>query len=72
MRHDAPASYQQVALKAAGSDPNQLVWWYVDGRFAGTASGSRPLFWTMVPGRHTASVTDAQGRTETVAFRVLE
>jgi penicillin-binding protein 1C len=72
MRHDAPASYQQLALKAVGGEPDQPLWWYVDGRFAGTARGSHPLFWTMVPGRHTASVTDAQGRSETVAFRVLE
>lgn len=71
MRHDAPREFQQIALAASSSEPGGPLWWYVDGRFAGTSAPERKLFLPMTPGPHTASVTDAQGRTSSVAFRVV-
>jgi penicillin-binding protein 1C len=71
MRPDTPATSQQVALRAASDEPGRM-WWYVDGRFAGTADTDTPLFWPMIPGRHTASATDSQGRTGSAAFVVID
>ncbi|QGY41932.1 penicillin-binding protein 1C [Pseudodesulfovibrio cashew] len=72
MRHDAPARFQQIALRAETADPDQPLWWYVDGDFAGSAKPGAPLFLPMVPGEHAASVTDSQGRTNSVRFTVIE
>jgi penicillin-binding protein 1C len=72
LRHDAPASHQQVALRAASGEPDQPLWWYVDGNFAGKAAGAATLFWPMAEGNHTVSATDSQGRTSSVAFCVLD
>lgn len=72
MRHDAPTEFQQIALTASTADPNQTLWWYADGDFVGTASGSKQLFLPMVPGKHHVSVTDEQGRTGSTTFRVSE
>ncbi len=72
MRHDAPAKFQQIALHATSANPSQTLWWYVDGQFSGTTNQRKTLFLPMVPGVHTASVTDEQGRTHSVSFKVVE
>lgn len=70
LRTDAPTQFQQIALKAVSTNPTQTLWWYVDGRFIGTTDDQKQLFHPMKPGSHTASVTDEQGRTSSVAFQV--
>ncbi|WP_285907075.1 penicillin-binding protein 1C [Pseudodesulfovibrio pelocollis] len=57
------SSYEYITKKNDESDGGKNLF-----------SGHEPavLFWPMAPGEHRASVTDSQGRTSSVTFRVLD
>lgn len=70
LRDDAPSEYQQIVLEAATGEPDRPLWWYVDNRFAGKSTGDDKLFHHARPGIHRVSVTDEQGRTDSLTFTV--
>lgn len=70
LRDDTPSEYQQIALEAATTEPERPLWWYVDNRFAGKSNGGGKLFHRARPGVHSVSVTDEQGRTDSLTFTV--
>ncbi len=74
---DLPPDRQRVLLRAAPARQgdrtaaeNQLLWWFVDGKPAGTTRGDERLFWLPAPGRHEVRVIDAHGHAATSRIRV--
>lgn len=53
---------QRVALNANSAD--DVVSWFVDGRFLGRVASEDTLWWTPSPGRHTIVVQNAAGQAD--------
>ncbi len=80
-RITSPAPYQ-TALLLPGVDPSRQeipleaesaarqLSWFMDGRFLGTVSADRPVWWPPSPGRHEVVVVDEAGLSSRRAFRV--
>ena len=46
------------------------VWWYVGGNFIGESAPSKPLFWTLSPGKHRIGALDNSARSHWVEIEV--
>jgi penicillin-binding protein 1C len=64
-----PAEDQQVPLLAE-TEGAQVVSWFVDGRFLGSAPASEALWWTPTAGSHQVLATDGAGATARTTLKV--
>jgi penicillin-binding protein 1C len=65
-----PDGYPAASVPLARAGANGRAFWFVDGRFAGAAEGTEPLFWPMTPGRHVVACADDRGRVARASFEV--
>jgi penicillin-binding protein 1C len=62
----------RVVLEVAHRNPDTRVFWHLDESFIGSTSGRHQLEANMAPGKHTLTVVDEQGNSESVEFEVLK
>lgn len=60
---------QKIALRCEGS--KDILFWYLDNEFFGQSKAPKELFWKLSPGRHSISVMDEQGRSDSISIEVL-
>lgn len=61
---------EKFVFRAAHADPGAEIYWYVDQEFAGTTSGQHQVALEVPPGRHTLTLTDANGNMRRINFSV--
>ena len=61
---------QKVVCQVAGNPPSAELWWFLDGRPAGTTRGCAPRAFEMSPGRHTVVCSTEEGVTASVSLSV--
>jgi penicillin-binding protein 1C len=61
---------EQAVFSAAHSDRDALLFWYLDGEYAGQTSGLHRMSFSPAEGAHTLTLTDSSGNRRTVAFTV--
>ncbi|MDY3868312.1 MAG: penicillin-binding protein 1C [Pyramidobacter sp.] len=64
LRHEEGA---RLIFRAEGTGE---IFWFVDGKFAGSGTAEFPYLWTMRPGRHHLTAVDSIGRQKTLYFSV--
>ena len=57
-----------AVLRAAHSDPDAVLYWYVDGVFAGETRGEHEIFFAPDPGAHVLTLVDGEGYRRSVPF----
>ena len=66
---DAPALDQRLPLEARCSPPETL-YWFVDGRYLGSARAGHAAHWPLTPGAHRIACATASGRSAAVSVTV--
>jgi len=61
---------QKIVCQSAGNPAQVRLWWFVDGRLAGTTEGNAPLAVEMTVGRHSISCSTAEGVSASVDVTV--
>ena len=61
-----------AVFQLAHSQPEQTVWWHLDGNYIGETSHIHQMTLSPAPGKHTLLVVDASGETAAVAFTIAE
>lgn len=61
-----------IVLQVAHRDPGATLWWHLDQDYLGETKFVHKMSVAPAPGRHTATVVDADGRTVSVSFTVSE
>lgn len=72
LRRFAPLEDQRLPLLAQADAGVKTLYWYRDGELVGSGPPHRPLYLSPTPGEHRLVVTDDQGRSEGVTYRVEE
>ena len=57
-----------AVLRAAHSDPDAVLYWYVDGVFVGETRGEHEIFFAPDPGAHVLTLVDGEGYRRSVPF----
>ncbi|MBQ6971646.1 MAG: penicillin-binding protein 1C [Synergistaceae bacterium] len=60
---------RKIPLKSEGS--KGIVYWYVDGKYAGMSEAGQTFFHGIDDGEHVVSVLDSKGRTDAVRVKVF-
>lgn len=65
----SPLAPQRVPMRAEGAEGR--VWWYIDGKYAGTAGAEETFFHKLPDGEHVVGVTDTAGRSVSVKVSAI-
>ena len=63
-------SERKIPMKAEGAQ-GQLIWWYIDGEFAGSSKAESTFFHDIPDGEHIVGVVDEAGRSAKVSVKVF-
>lgn len=63
---------QRIVCQVSGNPENARLWWFVDGRPAGTTEGSRPFALEMTLGAHDIVCSTEEGETASVSITVAD
>ena len=61
---------QRIVCRTTGNPDGARLWWFVDGRFAGTTEGSAPFALEITVGEHVSTGSTADGLTATVRVEI--
>lgn len=64
-------SQQRIVCQIAGNDEQSRLWWFVDGKSAGTTVGNEPFSTEMSVGEHTIVVATEDGASATVRYTIV-
>lgn len=70
LRPEAPLEDQRIPLIAHASAETRRLYWYQDGLLAASAPPGAPVFVAAAAGEHRLVVTDDQGRSDSLTYRV--
>lgn len=60
-----------AVFEMAHRNPREVVFWHLDGQYAGQTSGKHQMALNPAKGNHTLSLVDAQGRELSLTFEVI-
>ena len=63
---------QRIVCQAVGNGEEDCLWWFVDGRLAGTTQGPLPFVTDMTAGEHEIVCSTVAGETASVSIVVTE
>jgi penicillin-binding protein 1C len=72
LREGVSEAYQKICLEAAAANDVHKLYWFVDGKLAGTVRPGAKLFYPPVAGEHQVVCQDDQGRSSRVKLVINE
>jgi penicillin-binding protein 1C len=72
LREGVSEAYQKICLEAAAANDVHKLYWFVDGKLAGTVRPGAKLFYPPVAGEHQVVCQDDQGRSSRVKLVIEE